>query len=71
MYRERGTKSRIRPKLYSPTISGKNGVIGCDMCESGYDTERTLTVCRCGYSWKKRICKSDCGSTILCVYMSV
>ena len=75
MFRDRGTKLRIRPKLYSPSANSKTGVLGCDMCESGYETERTLTVCRCGYSWKKRICELDCHSSlpssILCVCQSV
>ena len=31
---------------------GPSSVLACDMCESGYDTERTLTVCRCGRSWR-------------------
>ncbi|XP_071531571.1 uncharacterized protein Fbxl7 isoform X1 [Panulirus ornatus] len=61
MYCDRGTKLRIRPNLCSPSASSKTVVLGCDMCESGYETERTLTVCRCGYSWKKRIYVSEGG----------
>ncbi|KAF2357197.1 hypothetical protein FHG87_012047 [Trinorchestia longiramus] len=35
--------------------------VACDMCESGYDTERTITVCKCGFSWKKTIHVSEGG----------
>ena len=39
------------------TTNGHHGSVCCDMCESGYDSERTLTVCRCGFSWRKKIRK--------------
>ncbi|KAL7644487.1 UNVERIFIED_CONTAM: hypothetical protein RMT77_005319 [Armadillidium vulgare] len=55
MFRDRGAPLRTNNGLLPPSNASVGHVLGCDMCESGYETERTLTVCRCGYSWKKRI----------------
>lgn len=55
------SKSVIIPHLPSNGGDGAapSGVcappVCCDVCESGYDSERTITVCRCGFSWRKTI----------------
>ena len=62
MHRERHLLGDIPGIAQNRTLGGPSGLkltngpqqyfLGCDMCESGYDTERTVCRCRNSIDWR-------------------
>ena len=73
MYRDKGLKLGKRSKFNTDVVNKQHSYNTC--CDSGYDTERNLTICRRLHEWKAKICELICPllqtsfKAYVCVYI--